>query len=78
VIAAVFDVDRTLLPRTTAERIFVRHLWREGELGWRQALSALLFTARHPRPSLLAEKRSGLVWPRVVWSACGGTAPKGR
>lgn len=56
--AAVFDVDRTLLPGTTAERIFVRRLWREGELGWRQALAGLIFTARRPRPSLAAEWRA--------------------
>lgn len=55
--AAVFDVDRTLLPRTTAERLFVRLLWREGELGWRQALAGLLFTLRHPGRSLVAEWR---------------------
>lgn len=56
-IAAVFDVDRTLLPGTTAERIFVRRLWREGELGWRQALAGLLFSARRPGPALLLEWR---------------------
>lgn len=56
--AAVFDVDRTLLPGTTAERIFVRRLWREGELGWGQALAGLLFTVRRPRPSLVAEWRA--------------------
>ena len=55
--AAVFDVDRTLLPRTTAERLFVRRLWRDGELGWRQALAGLLFTVRRPGPSLLMEWR---------------------
>lgn len=55
--AAVFDVDRTLLPRTTAERLFVRRLWRERELGWAQALAGLLFTVRRPRRSLLHDWR---------------------
>lgn len=55
---AVFDVDRTLLPRTTSERIFFRRLWRDGELGWRQALAGLLFLARRPRPAVLAEWRA--------------------
>jgi HAD superfamily hydrolase (TIGR01490 family) len=56
--AAVFDVDRTLLPRTTAERIFVRRLWREGELGWRQALAGLLFSLQRPGPALLRDWRA--------------------
>jgi HAD superfamily hydrolase (TIGR01490 family) len=56
--AAVFDVDRTLLPHTTAERILVRRLWREGELGWRQALAGLLFSIQRPGPALLLEWRA--------------------
>lgn len=56
--AAVFDVDRTLLPRTTAERLFVRQLWREGELGWPQALAGLVFTVRRPRRSVLHDWRA--------------------
>lgn len=56
--AAVFDVDRTLLPRTTAERIFVRRLWREGELGWPQALAALLFGVRRWPWTVAAEWRA--------------------
>lgn len=55
--AAVFDVDRTLLPGATAERIFFRRLWREGELGWRQALAGLWFGARRPRRALVQEWR---------------------
>ena len=57
-IAAVFDVDRTLLPRTTAERVFVRRLWRDGELGWRQALAGLLFSVKRPGPGLPGEWRA--------------------
>ncbi|HUS16411.1 MAG TPA: HAD family hydrolase [Chloroflexia bacterium] len=32
-IAAVFDVDRTLIPHTTTERIFIRYLFRHRVLG---------------------------------------------
>jgi putative phosphoserine phosphatase / 1-acylglycerol-3-phosphate O-acyltransferase len=42
-IAAVFDLDRTLLPGTTAERIFLRHLARHRVLG----LGAAVETARY-------------------------------
>ena len=48
--AAVFDVDRTLLPRTTAERILVRRLWREGELGWQQRAIDVEDGGVHARP----------------------------
>lgn len=42
-IAAVFDVDRTLLPGTTAERLFLRYLIRERVLGARAAIETLRF-----------------------------------
>lgn len=42
-IAAVFDVDRTLLPGTTAERLFLRYLVRERVLGARAAIETLSF-----------------------------------
>lgn len=41
VVAAVFDVDRTLVPVTTTERIFIRYLLRHGNL----RMKALLGTA---------------------------------
>ncbi|HET9016321.1 MAG TPA: HAD-IB family hydrolase [Thermomicrobiaceae bacterium] len=44
-IAAVFDVDRTLLPDTTAERLFLRYLIRERVLGARAALETMRFVA---------------------------------
>jgi HAD superfamily hydrolase (TIGR01490 family) len=40
-VAAVFDVDRTLVPVTTTERIFIRYLLRHGNL----RMKALLATA---------------------------------
>jgi HAD superfamily hydrolase (TIGR01490 family) len=35
-IAAIFDVDGTLIAGATLERIFIRFLVRRGELGWRE------------------------------------------
>jgi HAD superfamily hydrolase (TIGR01490 family) len=46
-VAAVFDVDRTLVPVTTTERIFIRYLARRGVIGPRTVLSTLVFMARH-------------------------------
>src|SRR5262245_31646977 len=35
-IAAIFDVDGTLITNATLERIFIKFLWRRGQLGWRE------------------------------------------
>jgi HAD superfamily hydrolase (TIGR01490 family) len=45
-IVAVFDVDRTLVPVTTTERIFIRYLFRKQVLGPRAVFRTLLFIAR--------------------------------
>lgn len=50
-IGAVFDVDRTLLPGTTAERLFLRYLWEKRQLGLREALLTTGFALRHLRPT---------------------------
>jgi HAD superfamily hydrolase (TIGR01490 family) len=42
-IAAVFDLDGTLLPGTTAERLFVRYLVRERALGVHGLLNTIRF-----------------------------------
>ena len=44
-IAAVFDVDRTLLPDTTAERLFLRYLINERVIGFRSLLETVRFMA---------------------------------
>ena len=45
--AAFFDVDRTLLPHNTMERLFLRHLLHKGYLGsknvWRYLSSAVRY-----------------------------------
>jgi HAD superfamily hydrolase (TIGR01490 family) len=52
IVAAVFDVDRTLVPVTTTERIFIRYLFRNRVLGPRAVLNTLVFMARQfPRVS---------------------------
>jgi HAD superfamily hydrolase (TIGR01490 family) len=48
-IAAVFDVDRTLLPDTTAERLFVRYLLRNRMLGVRSVAETLRFAVTRGR-----------------------------
>ena len=45
-VAAVFDVDRTLVPVTTTERIFIRYLFRKRVLGPRAMLNTFVFLAR--------------------------------
>jgi HAD superfamily hydrolase (TIGR01490 family) len=52
VTAAVFDVDRTLVPVTTTERIFIRYLLRRRVIGLRAVMYTLGFMARRfPRIS---------------------------
>jgi HAD superfamily hydrolase (TIGR01490 family) len=46
IVAAVFDVDRTLVPVTTTERIFIRYLLRKRVLGPRAVLNTFVFMAR--------------------------------
>lgn len=50
-VGAVFDVDRTLLPGTTVERLFLRYLWEQREVGLRDALYTAWFAVRHLRPT---------------------------
>ena len=46
-VAAVFDVDRTLVPVTTTERIFIRYLLRKRVLGPGAVLRTVAFMARN-------------------------------
>ena len=45
-VAAVFDVDRTLVPVTTTERIFIRYLFRKRVLGPSAIVHTALFIMR--------------------------------
>ncbi|HLI52250.1 MAG TPA: HAD-IB family phosphatase, partial [Thermomicrobiaceae bacterium] len=56
-IAAVFDVDRTLLPETTAERLFLRFLIEQRALGARAALETVRFSLLHGWPNPVREVR---------------------
>lgn len=47
-IAAIFDVDRTLV-RTATEKRFFWYLVRRRQISWPRALAFLLHLARHPR-----------------------------
>ena len=46
-IAAIFDVDNTLLPGTTSERAFISYLIRNGQYGTRATLRTLATLIRH-------------------------------
>jgi len=48
-VAAVFDVDRTLVPVTTTERIFIRYLLRKRVLGLRAVLQTVWFILKNLR-----------------------------
>src|SRR5690349_12951296 len=48
-VAAVFDVDRTLVPVTTTERIFIRYLARHGAIGLATIARTLVFMVRNLR-----------------------------
>jgi len=48
-VAAVFDVDRTLVPVTTTERIFIRYLARHGAIGLGTVARTLVFMVRNLR-----------------------------
>ena len=48
-VAAVFDVDRTLIPATTTERIFIRYLLRRRVLSVRAVLNTLRVVLKNLR-----------------------------
>ncbi len=51
-VAAFFDVDYTILQSTSAERLFIRHLWRRGHLGFRDMAHAGISIIRSGKGSL--------------------------
>ena len=62
-IAAVFDVDRTLLPVTTTERLFIRYLFARRVLGPTTLFRTALYLAVHaPRVGALEAMRRRRVY----------------
>jgi HAD superfamily hydrolase (TIGR01490 family) len=52
-IVAVFDLDRTLLPRTTAERMFLRYLFRRRALGLRSLATTVQYALKQGRSDVV-------------------------
>jgi HAD superfamily hydrolase (TIGR01490 family) len=46
-VAALFDVDNTLIPGEACEVRFFRYLWRRGLVGWSELRRSLLWLLRH-------------------------------
>jgi HAD superfamily hydrolase (TIGR01490 family) len=51
-VVAFFDVDYTVLPSTSAERLFIRHLWRHGCFGFHDMTRAGLSILRTGKGTL--------------------------
>jgi HAD superfamily hydrolase (TIGR01490 family) len=51
--AAIFDVDRTLLPGTTGEMLFAWRLLRAGQIRWPQLMAAARLALRRPWPGAI-------------------------
>src|SRR5678816_3695070 len=45
-LAALFDVDNTLIPGEACEVRFFRYLWRRGLVGWREMRRSLVWLIR--------------------------------
>jgi HAD superfamily hydrolase (TIGR01490 family) len=63
VVAAILDVDHTLVPRTSIERMFVRYLWSHGRLHFPDLLRtirSLLIDGRGPLPVRIKTNKSYL------------------
>lgn len=56
-IAALFDVDNTLLPGQASEVRFFRFLWRRGLVGWREFRESVGWVLRHAPPVSLQPLR---------------------
>lgn len=49
-LAALFDVDNTLVPGEACEVRFFRYLWQRGLVGWRELRRSVSWVARHAPP----------------------------
>ena len=61
-VAALFDVDNTLLPGEASEIRFFRFLWRRGVVGWSELSRTVAWLARHVPPFSLHSLRERKVY----------------
>ena len=61
-VAALFDVDNTLLPGEASEIGFFRFLWRRGLVGWGELTRSAAWLARHTPPFSLHSLRERKVY----------------
>jgi HAD superfamily hydrolase (TIGR01490 family) len=61
-IAALFDVDNTLLPGEASEVRFFRFLWRRGLVGWGELSRSAAWLARHVPPFSLHSLRERKIY----------------
>src|SRR5207244_2403747 len=63
-VAALFDVDNTLLPGVASEVRFFRFLWRRGLVGWSELSRSVAWLAGHVPPFSLHSLREQKVYLR--------------
>jgi HAD superfamily hydrolase (TIGR01490 family) len=61
-VAALFDVDNTLLPGEASEVRFFRFLWQRGLVGWGELSRSVAWLARHVPPFSLRPLRERKVY----------------
>ena len=61
-LAALFDVDNTLVPGEACEVRFFRYLWRRGVVGWRELRRSITWVARHGSPRSIHPLRERKVY----------------
>jgi HAD superfamily hydrolase (TIGR01490 family) len=61
-IAALFDVDNTLLPGEASEVRFFRFLWRRGVVGWKEWFQSAAWLAGHVPPFSLHSLRERKIY----------------
>ena len=77
-IAAIFDVDGTLIAGATLERIFIRFLRRRGELGWREIVYWIGAAAKAAGSNATDSSRVTTRYTRSRRRAVGGTGTLSR
>ena len=75
-IAALFDVDNTLLPGQASEVRFFRFLWKRGLVGWRELRDSVGWVLRNAPPVSLHPLRERKLY--LAGKANGEASPLGR